>query len=513
MTDHLLKWMKEHHVPVTRAKYLGLAFGNEMPDPWTPEHEAELPEELQEVYNEYGDSVQLDLFEDKFNPEQPRDPSGTSTGGRWTSTSGGAGSGAPDPGGDDKLLLITHNPRNAQYEDWAQQLKAREEKIEAEGRVGDREDSQIYAMKNALKEFGASTIADRESDKVGFSAVYGGRRDMDELNILAVTMVRYNEQQKVARITLSGGLDEDAHEKSLHMIVARYGEKAERIESAAFGDDLETIAIYERAGFRMTGDKNSTGMYNLVYGSPGPTSSEREAAERLATIRKNEVQARARVAAASLDFNPDNVKFTDEDRKFEMNGKEMYYAGSFTRGEPNVMIYHKHIDIASVAGVTAHEIGHRKLDALRLRYREEYQGALAEPGPPPDPNGQYWWQKAGGSEAVMAVDGTLRPPYDKKFPVYDFWERNVELKRDQMRKDDGVSNYSKEYWEAFAKLEVGIDKPIHETIAEMTRIKYETGKLPGSPDWKKLHRMIDKVWKELPQEKRGEYQEHKGPFW
>ena len=420
--------------------------------------------------------------------------------------------GAVDPGGDDKMLLVSHEPRNTQYRQWATQLKANEAKIEHEGRVGDREDSQIYQMKNALTEYAASTIADRETSRIGLSVVYGGPRESGGTKLLAATLVRLDTKNSIARITLSGGLDEDAHEKSLHMTVARYGKEVDRIEAAAFGDDLETIAIYERAGFRISG-QTSTGQARLIYGKEGQTAAELAAAMSLELIRKNEIQAQARVAAASLDFNPDNVKFTDEDRTFKVNGKEMYYAGSYTRGEPNVMIYTKHCDIASTPGITAHEIGHRKLDALRRRYRDEYQAMMAEPGPAPDPNGERWWQKTGGHEAVMAADGTLRAPYDKKYPVYDFWERNVELKRDQLHRDDGVTDYSKEYWQAFDKLEVGIDKPIHETIAEMTRLKYETGKLPGSTDWKNLFHMIDKVWKELPTEKRGEYQEHNGPFW
>lgn len=48
-TDYLLNWMKRHGVPITRAKYLGLAYGEDLPDPWTPEHEAELPEEVRHV--------------------------------------------------------------------------------------------------------------------------------------------------------------------------------------------------------------------------------------------------------------------------------------------------------------------------------------------------------------------------------------------------------------------------------------------------------------------------------
>ncbi len=55
MNNALLKWMKLHDVKITREAYIQLAYGNDVPDPWTPEHEAELPEELQM-------SEQMDLF-------------------------------------------------------------------------------------------------------------------------------------------------------------------------------------------------------------------------------------------------------------------------------------------------------------------------------------------------------------------------------------------------------------------------------------------------------------------
>ena len=44
----LLHWMRKQDVPVSRDAYLQLAYGNDLPDPWTPEHEAELPDELQD---------------------------------------------------------------------------------------------------------------------------------------------------------------------------------------------------------------------------------------------------------------------------------------------------------------------------------------------------------------------------------------------------------------------------------------------------------------------------------
>ena len=77
MTDLLLRWMKRHKVPVTREKYLALAWGSDnLPEPWTPEHEEELPESTTIT---------------DFDPDQPRAPAGSPEGGQWTSTGGGGG--------------------------------------------------------------------------------------------------------------------------------------------------------------------------------------------------------------------------------------------------------------------------------------------------------------------------------------------------------------------------------------------------------------------------------------
>ena len=48
MSDRLASWMKTHGVAVTRERYIGLNWGSDAPTPWTPELEAELPDELQD---------------------------------------------------------------------------------------------------------------------------------------------------------------------------------------------------------------------------------------------------------------------------------------------------------------------------------------------------------------------------------------------------------------------------------------------------------------------------------
>jgi hypothetical protein len=55
MADLLLAWMKRKGLPITREKYLALAYGSSLPHPWTPEHEAELPEELRSEVADAGE--------------------------------------------------------------------------------------------------------------------------------------------------------------------------------------------------------------------------------------------------------------------------------------------------------------------------------------------------------------------------------------------------------------------------------------------------------------------------
>jgi len=47
-SNELIDWMRENKTPVTRDNYIGLEYGSVIPDPWTAEHEQELPVELQD---------------------------------------------------------------------------------------------------------------------------------------------------------------------------------------------------------------------------------------------------------------------------------------------------------------------------------------------------------------------------------------------------------------------------------------------------------------------------------
>jgi len=57
----LLNTMEDDGDPITRASYIALAYGNTPPSPWLPEHEEELPDELQDwtIFEEFGGELRV----------------------------------------------------------------------------------------------------------------------------------------------------------------------------------------------------------------------------------------------------------------------------------------------------------------------------------------------------------------------------------------------------------------------------------------------------------------------
>ncbi|HEY2244917.1 MAG TPA: hypothetical protein VGH47_11980 [Xanthobacteraceae bacterium] len=171
------------------------------------------------------------------------------------------------------------------------------------------------------------------------------------------------------------------------------------------------------------------------------------------------------------------------DSKFTLNGKEYLAAGlAYTHG-PNkgmIKLFPTRITEEFTKGVAAHEVEHQKFQDALDKYQEDVKKISADPGPPPDPNGQYYWQRNGGTDAMMTADGKLRPPYDKKYPYYSalheaYFQHSIS---DHFAASDGVSDYSFEYWKGFKAGTVNTELAMHETLAEMGRIKYTTGKFP-----------------------------------
>lgn len=208
------------------------------------------------------------------------------------------------------------------------------------------------------------------------------------------------------------------------------------------------------------------------------------------------------------------------DRKFNAAGSANLKTGRITLYPQGMTGYG-----TSIGGVTAHEIEHIKFQTALDKHQAEYRLAEAEPGPPPNPASEHWWEQRGGKDAVFRPDGTLWPPYDAKYPNYQAMEKAFRMHTwEDFAKADGVSDYSYEYWKnwkdqkTFQGQPIRYEQAVHETLAEIGRLKYTTGLFPEHMGeriiswrgeekptkaqilknralWRELYRTVEKVYK------------------
>lgn len=197
-----------------------------------------------------------------------------------------------------------------------------------------------------------------------------------------------------------------------------------------------------------------------------------------------ELTAIATDTAKTLNYDPKTITVTDERYPFALNGKEYTAAGTHDPTTGEIKLYTNNLNDKTAPGVLAHEIMHGKFKAFMDQYDAETKAIMAEKGPAPDPNGEKAWQKRGGSWAVMSADGSLRAPYDKKYPVYQQYTKLLDSDGiDNLAKSDGITDYSTQYWDAWNKNDPNVPTrtAINETLAEMARLHFEQGEIKAPP--------------------------------
>jgi hypothetical protein len=256
-------------------------------------------------------------------------------------------------------------------------------------------------------------------------------------------------------------------------------------------------------------------------------------------IAKHLAEQAADVAKA-LDFDPAKINVTDQERTFELNGQTHHAAGTYHPDTDTINLYSKQLVHGTQfersfanSGLIAHEIEHAKFQALLNDYKSEYEALQKDPDYEAS---KPTWEKAPGADdgttrpvygprtdTFMHPDGRLKEPYAERYPVYSAYTDTF-IKaggiHDHFAKTDGVSHYSKEWWTDWANGKAQTDSAMHETLAEMARIKYtggsymhfKEGKEPidgkkvyfattkGSPkrvsrEWAELYKLVEWNWK------------------
>ena len=318
----------------------------------------------------------------------------------------------------------------------------------------------------------------------------------------------------------------------------------------------------------------SAGGFGAHSEGPYMAVEKPENAEKADTVAKIAAQV-----AKKLDFDPKSINISDESKTFELNGKTMPYAGWATvppeptlttnpdgskqvigGGIGTVTLFTPHVgnDPAGIAGVTAHEIAHQKfnallsdkaVDQLKMAQDPDYgkdtqwitydstnpehvrmsvNGAMVSS---PQPDGTQKIREPG----FMKPDGTLNEPYASKYPAYQLYTKAMMPMVADFAKSDGVSDYSKEYWQGvqtqkvveyvkdaatgekstYTTQSIPTLSAFDDTLAEIARLKYtgepvyhrKLGEVEGKPvyfaqgtkgvkpAWSTLYKAINENWK------------------
>lgn len=433
-----------------------------------------------------GPAVEDNLKKAYDESEHPRDEHG-----RWTDAGGGDEGAAdkPSPSAPEKLLLVSERPSQDKLDRWTKQVRERVDELTASN-AGQEPDTpemtELNRMNHALTRYGLTAQAELDSDRIGLQTVYDG-----DGKLLGTALTKYDPATSVARVMSAGGLDKDAKVKALEQLIRRYSDKAERIEAKVWADQPDDVAIYEQAGFRvqpLQPGETAGGLVTMIHGQEGPTAREREQAQRQSAEHSKFILGASQAAAQLLDYDPKMVEVSSADSTFTVGGESMprKAAGLAHTSTGKITMFPAQLpDAISAVSVMAHEVAHQKYDAVLRAISAEFGQAIADS------------KTQGGG--VFAADGTLLPPYDQKYPIYTRFQRH-EQNLDKRIKSDGITPYSKAYWE---QAKPGTEKQVslyaaqHETIAEMARRLNDTGKLEGAAVWKSYYKDIDKTWKEL----------------
>jgi hypothetical protein len=196
--------------------------------------------------------------------------------------------------------------------------------------------------------------------------------------------------------------------------------------------------------------------------------------------RGDEVLFNAKAVADRQGFDSSKISISDEVKTFKLGDVEYKYAGAAFLKEGTITLYPNVIHPGTTIGITAHEIMHQKWQAIFDAYVAERDAASAK-------SSELDWNDR--LLAPMKPDGSLRDEAKKDYPIYAKFEP---ILRDQSKfyKDDGVTEYSKAYWNLWNKGEMRTDLAFHETLAEMARLHLETDQIPGTGRWQRLYKAV-----------------------
>lgn len=213
----------------------------------------------------------------------------------------------------------------------------------------------------------------------------------------------------------------------------------------------------------------------------------------------------ARSFAQKLGFPLDKIETSEERLPFSVGTMEGHAAGVADLETGQVTIFanpNNRIGKTQIHGIVAHEVAHVRYESVLNALKKEKQmvRAARRAGLEVSDRANYHL----GTNAHVIKDD-----FAKDFPLLSRFQK---FDDEQLMRDDGVSEYSAEYWSVVSKVEdedftagyfyEGAEMAKHETIAEMARLRdvgedKQRGDRPPSKLWQDYYDEVDKSFAEL----------------
>lgn len=273
---------------------------------------------------------------------------------------------------------------------------------------------------------------------------------------------------------------------------ANFGAKLKKFEKEAMenggdgsmnmldGRRYKSLATHESNRFREHGVKGMK--WGVRKTAPEGTSVGEAPTKELTQQEKEEARDKVWAEAERQGYPTGKVLVSFDTKQFQLSGQNYNYAGSCDLKTGLITIWPQ-IAGAQMPGVMAHEIEHAKFQGALDKYMEERSRLIKDD------------RKDSEGKDVTRANGEIRDEFKKDYPITNaLWESYEKPGGStKMTEEDGVSPYSKMWWDSWKNGEAKTDQAFHETMAEMARIRFETGVLPGAPIWRKYFHVMEKV--------------------
>jgi hypothetical protein len=171
-------------------------------------------------------------------------------------------------------------------------------------------------------------------------------------------------------------------------------------------------------------------------------------------------------------------------KMFNLGGKELTYAGSHDPENGKVTIYLQTMHPDTIPLVVTHEFMHKKFETILKLFQAEKSELMRD------------YDRV---RTTLKPDDSVREGREGEVPFYA--RLNHLFSVPALEKDDGCSDYSREWWAAFGRGEAQARSAIHETLAEMATLDWE-GILDRlvwykqSTKWRQLYRAVNDLYAE-----------------